>query len=79
MDYKSLNKIIKNCLALLLINKTLNYLIGFKIFAKLDLKNIYYYIYIWHNNKWKMAFRTRYDYFKYLVILFRLTNALITF
>jgi len=47
MDYKGLNKvIIKNYFTLLLINKTLNYLIGFKIFTKLDLKDMYYYIYI---------------------------------
>jgi len=37
---------IKNHFILLLISKTLDCLAGFKIFTKLDLKDIYYYIYI---------------------------------
>jgi len=43
---------IKNCLALLLlINKILDCLVGFKIFIKLDLKDIYCYICIWCGDK----------------------------
>jgi len=37
---------IKNRLALPLISKTLDHLVNFKIFTKLDLKDVYYYIYI---------------------------------
>jgi len=47
MDYKVFNKvIIKNYFTLPLISKTLDCLVSSKIFAKLDLKDIYYYIYI---------------------------------
>ena len=70
---------IKNRLALPLINETLDRLASFKIFIKLDLKDTYHRIYIWRNNEWKTAFRTRYGLFKYLVIFFGLTNALTTF
>jgi len=70
---------IKNCLALLLISKTLDRLVGSKIFTKLDLIYAYYRLRIYYGNKWKTAFRTRYGHFKYLVLPFRLTNGLATF
>jgi hypothetical protein len=47
--------------------------------TKVNLKNAYYRIWIKEENVWKTAFRTCYSYFKYLVLLFRLTNTLITF
>jgi len=71
--------IIKNRLALLLISETLDHLVGFKIFTKLDLTHAYYRLRIRHGDKWKTAFRTRYGYFKYLVLPFRLTNRPATF
>ena len=47
INYYSLNKvIIKNRHPLLLINKTLDRLISAKVFIKLNLKDIYYRIYI---------------------------------
>ena len=71
--------IIKNHLILLLISKTLDCLAGSKIFTKLDLTYAYYRLCICRGDKWKMAFRTRYGHFKYLVLPFRLTNRLVTF
>ena len=47
VDYQSLNKkMIKNCHSLLLIEKTLNCLVRFYYFMKLNLKNIYHWIWI---------------------------------
>ena len=80
MDYKGLNKvIIKNYLALLLISKILNHLIGSKKKFKLDLMHVYYRLYIYYGNKWKTAFYIYYNHFKYLILPFRLTNRLVTF
>jgi hypothetical protein len=45
------------------------------MYTKLNLKNIYYKIRIKLENEWKIAFRTRYDFFEYIVILFEFTNA----
>jgi hypothetical protein len=45
----------------------------------LDLKNIYYKIRIKLENEWKTAFRTQYNLFEYIIILFEFTNAPITF
>jgi hypothetical protein len=70
---------IKNYLTLLLISETLDRLVGSKIFTKLDLTHAYYRLYIRCSDEWKIAFRTRYGYFKYLVLPFRLTNRLVTF
>ena len=43
VDYQGLNKVTKkNCLALLLISKTLDWLSRAKVFTKLDIKNAYH-------------------------------------
>ena len=52
VDYRGLNTItIKNRYSLPLITKTLNRLYGFKVFTKLNLKDIYYKIRIKANDK----------------------------
>ncbi|PMD18504.1 hypothetical protein NA56DRAFT_577184, partial [Hyaloscypha hepaticicola] len=52
INYYKLNKvIIKNRYSLSLINKTFNKLVRVKIFIKFNLKDIYYYIYIYNNYK----------------------------
>ena len=80
MDYRGLNTAtIKNRYLLPLITETLDRLSGTKVFSKLDLKDAYYRIRIKRSDKWKTAFRTRYGYFKYLIILFRLVNTPTTF
>ena len=80
VDYRRLNKIIiKNWYSLPLVSKLFNRLSYIKIFIKLDLYNIYYKIYIKKGDKWKTAFKTYYSHFKYLVMPFSFTNALIIF
>jgi len=70
---------IKNCFILPLISKTLDRLVGSKIFTKLDLTHVYYRLRIRYGDEWKTAFRTRYGHFKYLVLPFRLINGPATF
>jgi len=80
VDYRSLNDIItKNRYPLPLINEIIDRISSAIVFSKIDLKDIYYCICIREGDKWKIAFRIRYSYFKYLVIPFGLTNAPITF
>jgi hypothetical protein len=80
IDYRALNKLtVKNRHALPLIDETINRLFGAKIYTKLDLKDAYYRIRMKANNKWKIAFRTRYGHFEYIIISFGLTNILVIF
>src|SRR5882757_4934396 len=80
IDYRALNKFtVKNRYALLLIDETINRLSGAKIYTKLDLKDAYHRIRIKISNEWKIAFRTRYGHFKYMIMSFDLTNVLIIF
>ena len=45
VDYRGLNRItVKNCTPLLLITKTFNWLRHTKIYTKINLKDIYYYL-----------------------------------
>jgi hypothetical protein len=62
-----------------LINKTLDRLVGVTYYTKLNFKDAYYRIRIKKGDEWKTAFRTRYKYFKYLIIPFKLANIFITF
>ena len=57
----------------------LDCLLKAKVFTKLDLRNAYYRLQIKKGNKQKTAFKTRYRYFKYLVMPFSLANVLATF
>ena len=52
---------------------------GAKHFTKLDIHNAFNRIYVTEEDEYKIAFRTRYSYFKYLVILFGLCNTFVTF
>lgn len=65
----------KNRYPLLLINKSLGRLDEAKQFTQLDLTSAYNR----ERDEWKTAFRTSYDYFKYLVMPFDLFNALASF
>ena len=80
VDYRGLNKVtVKNRHPLPLISETLDRLTGAKVFTKLDLKDAYHRIRIQKGDEWKTEFRTRYGHFEYLVMPFRLTNALAKF
>jgi hypothetical protein len=48
---------------------------GAKWFTKLNIKDAYHRVQIHEGDKWKMAFRTKFGHFKYLVMLMGLTNA----
>jgi hypothetical protein len=58
-----------------LIHKIQDQIRGAKWFTKLDITDAYNHIRIADGEEWKTAFRTKFGYFKYLVMLFRLTNA----
>ncbi len=80
VNYRDLNKItVKNRHSLSLISETLDRLSKVKQFTKLDLKNVYHHLRIQHEDEWKMMFCTRYDHFKYMIMLFNLINAFVIF
>ncbi len=76
IDYRTLNKvIIKNRYLLPLINKSIDRLLGVKIYIKLDLRDAYHRIRIKKGDEWKITFRTRYGFWEYVIISFKLINA----
>ena len=76
VDYRALNKItMKNRHPLPLINKSINRLSGVKVYIKFDLRDVYHRIRIKKGDEWKTAFHTRYGFWEYVIIFFRLTNA----
>ena len=80
VNYRNLNVvIIKNKYFLSLIEKTFNHLMSAVYFTKLDLKNVYHRIQIQKNDKCIIVFRTRYNHFKYVMMLFDLINISTTF
>jgi hypothetical protein len=62
-----------------LINKTLAWIINTKIFTKLDICQAFYRICIDTAFKELITFQTRYGTYKYQVLLFGLTNSLVTY
>ncbi len=75
IDYWELNAIIlKNRCSLLLINEVLDHLADVKWFIKLDIKNAFNKLCIQEEDEWKITFCTRFDLYKYLVMLFDLIN-----
>jgi hypothetical protein len=70
---------IKNRYPLSLIGETLNRLLGVVRFTKLNLRYVYHRIRIKEEDEWKTIFRTRYGYFKYLIIPFSLINTSASF
>ena len=76
VDYWGLNKVtIKNQYPLPLISGLLNQLGQAKIYTKIDLQGAYSLVRVKEGDEWKIAFRTRYGHFEYLVMPFELTNA----
>ena len=75
VNYRKLNIIIvKDKYLLLNIRKLQDRLANTKQFTKLDLYKTYNLVRIKKDNKQKTAFRTRYETYKYQIILFRLIN-----
>uniref|UniRef100_A0A8C5P957 Gypsy retrotransposon integrase-like protein 1 n=1 Tax=Leptobrachium leishanense TaxID=445787 RepID=A0A8C5P957_9ANUR len=76
VDYRELNKItIKKRYPLPLILELMERLQTATIFTKLDLRGAYNLLRIRKGDEWKMAFRTRYGHFEYLVMPYGLCNA----
>ena len=80
VDYQGSNNLtIKNWVPLPLVGESLDQLGHARRFTQLDLTNAYHQMRIREGNKWMMAFRTCYGYFKYQVMPIGLTNAPATF
>ena len=76
VDYRGLNNFtIKNQYPLPLIGEILDRLGWAKKFDQLDLISTYHQMRIKEGDKWKTAFLTRYNHFKYQVMPFELSNA----
>jgi hypothetical protein len=75
VNYRNLNKItVKNRHSFFLVREILDRLNGAAVYTKLDLKNTYYKIRTRKGDEWKTAFRIRYSYFEYKMILFDIIN-----
>ena len=71
VNYKDLNfLIIKNKYFLSFIDENLNRLIKIRIYTSFDMIAIYNRFRIRENDEWKIAFKTRYEHFKYIVLFF---------
>ena len=80
IDYQGLNHLTwKNHYPLPLINEALDWLVGMKVYTKLDIQSAYNLIQIKEGDEWKTAFQMCYGHFEYCVMPFRLVNTLVMF
>ena len=76
VDYRNLNVItIKNWYSIFLIREILHCLIKVKVYIKFNIIVVYNALRMILEEEWKIVFRTRYDFYEYLVMLFNLVNA----
>lgn len=76
MDYRNLNQVtLKNRYPLPLIPELIDRLLGAKVFTKLNVRQAYHRVRMAFGHEFKMAFKTRYGLFEYLMMPFGLTNA----
>ncbi len=75
VNYQDLNVMtVKNQYSLLLIQETLNQLIKIKYYIKLNIIAVFNKLQMTYEDEWKIAFWTRYDLYKYNILLFELIN-----
>lgn len=80
IDYKELNKItVHNKYPLPLIDDLFDQPQGAQVFSKIDLQSSYHQLKIKVADIPKIAFRTRYGYYEFLVMPFGLINAPVAF
>ena len=80
IDYKQLNRVtIKNRYHLLMIDDLFDQLRGMRVYSKIYLCTSYHQLRVTEANIPKMAFRTRYEHFEFIVMPFILTNAPVAF
>jgi hypothetical protein len=80
VNYRALNAIIsQNRYFLSLIRETLKGLAKARYYTKMNIRAAFYKLCIKKENKWKIAFCTRFGLFKWIIILFNLAEALAIF
>ena len=80
IDFQKLNRLThKDQYPLPLIDKLLARISRAKVFTKLDIRQVFYQIWIYPDSEELMTFQTRYRTYKYKVLLFRLTNSPVTY
>ena len=80
IDYRDINNItIKNRYSLFLLSDTLDCLSNSAIYIKLDLCDVYHWIWIKKFNQWKIIFHTRYEHYEYRIMSFDFVNTFVMF
>ena len=80
IDYRQINKVtVKNKYLLPRIEDLFDQLKGAGVFLKIDLRSGYYQLRVKEVDVPKIAFRTRYGHYEFLVMPFGFTNALAAF